>query len=132
VQPPGLDTCNYTLPSPSTPFDIIIRIFSYTFYSLYPLHSSPPVPLSTLTRDVRGAWERSRLARARGLAAVPELSDPPDNPVDFRRALGKLSNGFRIVYSKYVLVLLFFYFLFRRVVILLASISLHLISSLLR
>ncbi|EAU83825.2 hypothetical protein CC1G_13301 [Coprinopsis cinerea okayama7 len=39
------------------------------------------------------------LARARGLAAVPELSDPPDNPVDFRRALGKLSNGSRIVYS---------------------------------
>ena len=60
VQPPGLDTYNYTLPSPSTPFDIIIHIFFYIFYLLHPLHFSPPVPLLTLTRDVLGAWERSR------------------------------------------------------------------------
>jgi hypothetical protein len=60
VQPPGLDTYNYTLLLPSTPFDITIYIFLYIFDSLYPLHFNPPVPLLTLTRDVLGAWERSR------------------------------------------------------------------------
>ena len=60
---------------------------------------------SSQNRPVSRDLQSRDLARARGLAAVPELSDPPDNPVDFRRALGKLSNGFRIVYSKYVFVL---------------------------
>ena len=114
------------------------------FYSLHPLYFSPPVLLLTLTRDVHGAWERSR-------EFEPEIVQflVTCNHVIWRaRAASRLCRNSRIrriilwtldarlasCQTGFVLCIRSMFLLCYSAVSLffLASISLHLISSLLR